>query len=64
MATLQEYMARRDMVQRSRVYGSSASGSQGKYWWIREREDEDVLTAARRAGLYGNQIKQEAAPAK
>ena len=64
MATLQEYMARRNMTQRSSVYGSPSSGSQGKYWWIREREDEDVLTAARRAGLYGSSLKQETAPAK
>ena len=65
MATLQEYMARRDLSRRSGVYGTSASaGSQGKYWWIREREDEDVLTAARRAGLYGNDLKQQAQPQK
>ena len=63
MATLQEYMARRNMTQRSSVYGAPSLGSQGKYWWIREREDEDVLTAARRAGLYGSSLKQEAAPA-
>lgn len=64
MATLQEYMARRNMVQRSGTYGAATAGSQGKYWWIREREDEDVLTAARRAGLYGNDLKQQAQPAR
>jgi hypothetical protein len=47
------------MVQRSGTYGAASAGSQGKYWWIREREDEDVLTAARRAGLYGSALKQE-----
>lgn len=52
MATLQEYMARRQMQSRG------TQGSQGKYWWERESEDEDVLTAARRAGLYGSVVPE------
>jgi hypothetical protein len=63
MATLQEYMARRQMQGRS-TSGLFGQSSQGKYWWEREREDEDVLTAARRAGLYGSISNSTAAQEK